>query len=354
MTLLVGFGAVNTGNNLLYLLLGVMLALIVLSGVLSESTLRALRAGRRLPQRAYAGQACVIEHWLENGKRRVPSFSLRLREQGTGLEGDQRPSSYLLRVDAGVRASGSARLVWPRRGLLEFSGFELSTRFPFGLFDKSRDLAAPASLLVYPARVPAPRLPPAGGLPQGLARRARAGRGEELFGLRDLRPGDDPRDLHPKVSAKRDRPIVREHEQPQHPRLTLCFDNRWPADDGTPALAARARAEYAVAACASLAEELTRAGWSLGLRTRACHLPPERGPQQLELILRELALLGFQGEPGRPPDEAPPPPPLPAAEACLLLGDPRALEPFAGGRLVATLPLEGALDPAGPAREGPP
>ena len=48
MTLLVGFGAINTGNNLLYLLLGMMLALILLSGVLSETTLRKLRVRRRL------------------------------------------------------------------------------------------------------------------------------------------------------------------------------------------------------------------------------------------------------------------------------------------------------------------
>ena len=36
LTVGVGFGAINTGNNLLYLLLGLMLSTIVTSGVLSE------------------------------------------------------------------------------------------------------------------------------------------------------------------------------------------------------------------------------------------------------------------------------------------------------------------------------
>ena len=48
----VGFAAINTGNNLLYLLLGMLLSLIVVSGVLSELSLRELTVVRRLPPRA--------------------------------------------------------------------------------------------------------------------------------------------------------------------------------------------------------------------------------------------------------------------------------------------------------------
>ena len=36
----VGLGALNTGNNLLYLVLGLLLSVIILSGVLSERCLR--------------------------------------------------------------------------------------------------------------------------------------------------------------------------------------------------------------------------------------------------------------------------------------------------------------------------
>ncbi|HZN92979.1 MAG TPA: DUF58 domain-containing protein, partial [Myxococcales bacterium] len=46
LTLGVGFGALNTGNNLLYLLLGLLLSMIVLSGVLSERALRDLQVRR--------------------------------------------------------------------------------------------------------------------------------------------------------------------------------------------------------------------------------------------------------------------------------------------------------------------
>ena len=40
ITLGVGFAAINTGNNLLYLLLGMLLSLIVVSGVMSDLSLR--------------------------------------------------------------------------------------------------------------------------------------------------------------------------------------------------------------------------------------------------------------------------------------------------------------------------
>ncbi|MGB1780177.1 MAG: hypothetical protein ACPHQP_11530, partial [Longimicrobiales bacterium] len=46
-TTAVGFAAMNTGNNLLYLLLGAMLGFIAVSGWLSEQAIRGLRVERR-------------------------------------------------------------------------------------------------------------------------------------------------------------------------------------------------------------------------------------------------------------------------------------------------------------------
>ena len=48
--LTVGFAAVNTGNNLLYLLLGAVLGFIALSGWLSEQALRGLEVRRVVPE----------------------------------------------------------------------------------------------------------------------------------------------------------------------------------------------------------------------------------------------------------------------------------------------------------------
>ena len=55
VTLGVGVAAVNTGNNLLYLALSLNLSLILLSGVLSEGTLRHVTLTTRLASEAFAG-----------------------------------------------------------------------------------------------------------------------------------------------------------------------------------------------------------------------------------------------------------------------------------------------------------
>jgi len=61
MTLLVGFGAINTGNNLLYLLLGMTLSLIVVSGMLSEQVINRVTVRHKLPGRLFARHPAPIE-----------------------------------------------------------------------------------------------------------------------------------------------------------------------------------------------------------------------------------------------------------------------------------------------------
>ncbi len=60
LTVGIGVGALNTGNNLLYLVLGFMLALIVLSGVLSERVVKDLRVRRLLPDGVWATEPFAL------------------------------------------------------------------------------------------------------------------------------------------------------------------------------------------------------------------------------------------------------------------------------------------------------
>src|SRR5207248_8376644 len=70
----VGFAAINTGNNLLYLLLGWLLSFIVASGILSERTLRGLRVERRPPPRVFASEPFLMEVVIKNGKPKRASY----------------------------------------------------------------------------------------------------------------------------------------------------------------------------------------------------------------------------------------------------------------------------------------
>ena len=67
MVVALGVAAINTGNNLLYLLVSLVLGLIVVSGVLSEQTMRGLRLTGAVPEEIYAGRPALFGKLLEVG-----------------------------------------------------------------------------------------------------------------------------------------------------------------------------------------------------------------------------------------------------------------------------------------------
>ena len=60
ITLGIGLGAMNTGNNLVYLVFGMMLGFITASGVISETSLRGIEADWIFPQELFAQTPLVI------------------------------------------------------------------------------------------------------------------------------------------------------------------------------------------------------------------------------------------------------------------------------------------------------
>src|SRR5450755_4484818 len=76
--ILVALAALNTGNNLLFLILSTLVASILMSGILSSITLSGLEMGLELPEHIFALQTVrsVIE--LRNEKLTLPSFSMRV------------------------------------------------------------------------------------------------------------------------------------------------------------------------------------------------------------------------------------------------------------------------------------
>lgn len=314
----VGFAAINTGNNLLYLLLGWLCSFIIASGVLSEGTLRRLTVERRPPPRIYAGQPFLMEVVIKNGKPRRASYSIEVEDLQGGTPIDKR--CYFLKIPEGKQQRTSYRHTFVRRGAYTLTGYRLATKFPFALFRKSRDVEAPLSLLVYPARVPVPRPPPRAAT-RGETTADRLGRRGEFFGLREHRIGDDRRDVHWKSSARTGRLLVREYEDELARKVAIGVDNALPADvrdalaGGSdddagppgpwsrglgglvPAHEAQVGAvERAISVAASLAAAYLEAGWTVELVARGCHVPAGAGPMHEARISRALATLPYASE----------------------------------------------------------
>jgi uncharacterized protein (DUF58 family) len=283
-TLLLGLAAINAGLNLLFLVWGMMLFLVLASGVLSELCLRHLQVSRKTPPAIHAGAPYLMGIALSNRKRRLPSFSVEVEDLVAGRPLDKR--CYFLKLPAGRTQETAYRHQITQRGRYLLTGFRLSTKFPFGLIQKSRDVADPHELLIYPAlvRVPESLLR---GFPatHGLGRQKWRSRSGDFIGLRDYRAGDDPRDIHWRSSARRGVPLVRESEDDEGLEATVLFDNALPSGVSRDAF------EASVSMAASVAHVLLQRGYRIGLGARAAEITPDGGPAQLTRILRFLALI---------------------------------------------------------------
>jgi uncharacterized protein (DUF58 family) len=222
----VGVAAINTGNNLLYLLLGMLLSLIIVSGVLSELSLRHLTVTRRLPPRAQVGRPHLVEIEVYNHKQRVPSYAIEVEDLRAGQPADKR--CFFLKISPRSAQVAAYRRTPARRGRDNHVGFRVATRFPFGLFEKSREVSAEDELIIYPAVDPV-RLPQteSGDRTGGESALGR-GSGDEIHGLRLMREGDDPRDIYWRKSTLPDQRVLRERATDTRRDVAFAIDSSHP------------------------------------------------------------------------------------------------------------------------------
>jgi uncharacterized protein (DUF58 family) len=219
----VGFAAINTGNNLLYLLLGMLLSLIVVSGVMSELSLRHLTVVRRLPPRAQVGRAHLVEIEVYNHKQRVPSYAIEIEDLRAGQPADKR--CFFLKISPRSAQVAAYRRTPARRGRDRHIGFRVATRFPFGLFEKSRELGADGDLIIYPAVDPVQLPVDQQGRRIGGDGAAGRGAGDEMIGVRPMREGDDPRDIYWRKSTIPRQLVLRERARETRQDVVLKLDN---------------------------------------------------------------------------------------------------------------------------------
>ena len=284
VTIGVGLGALNTGNNLLYLVLGLLLSLIVASGVLSERILKDLKVRRLLPDAAHAGEPFAMRY--EVSRQGGFGFALTLSELQPGLSGSAFVPIVGFKEPVMVRAQVTAA----RRGPHELGEVEVSTIFPFGLFSKTRRLELPDTLLVFPRRGFACTEPaethgaPAG---DGGNPRRRDGTGD-LLGLRELAEGEDARRVHWLKSAAAGKLLKVEREREERRQFVLT-------------VGAQLQGEALDRRCEELAamtRRLLDKGHEVGLSAAGHQIRPGGGPGHERRLLSALSWVGFE-EPAR-------------------------------------------------------
>lgn len=287
-----GFAAVNTGSNLLYLLLAMLLSLITASGVLSELSLRKLRWAIDFPNRGVAGTETLFPIQVTNRKRAFNSFSLDGEVHFANDPEILHYSPALLRLEPGNSDYLFPAVTFPRRGLYRVASFSIGTGYPFSFFRKSRNFKADYEVIVVPrgeTNVEEVFFAVATGFEEHANR---VGRGSEFFSVRPMQPGDEWRDVHWKQSARHNRFAVKEYEALTARRIYVRLVRRTtqPRTDKA--------GEAAIELAASVVKRLALAGFDVGLQSGTITIAPAAGANAVRHIFTRLALLDLESDHG--------------------------------------------------------
>ncbi|MFQ5927512.1 MAG: DUF58 domain-containing protein [Terriglobia bacterium] len=233
--------ALNTGNNLLFIILSSLLAGILISGIVSRMVLTGIRLDFLLPDHIFAQQPVRATVKLTNEKVTLPSFSLYVAGDGQaaaarrGLAARKPPgvlteTVYFPYIPRGKSAVQPVELLFARRGRYAQSGFRVSSKFPFGFLLKTRTLPAATDIVVYPPVHPTEEFYEILPLISGEMESFYRGRGHDLYAIRDYQPTDTARSVDWKASAKTQQLKVREFTREDERRVELVFDPFLPSD----------------------------------------------------------------------------------------------------------------------------
>lgn len=221
--LLVGVCAVQTGNNLLYLVFSLMVGLFLVSGWTSRSALQDLELEAIEEGNIFARVRGAIRVRLQDrAPRRIRALEVRLETDQARVE----PGFY-----GGGSSQGEALVILQaqpeRRGPCRLRSLELRTAYPFGFLEKTRRLPLEREILILPH--PRAAIPPMGL--RGESRRSLPKPGESApEGARPFREGDPLSRVHWKRTAQRGTPWVRTFEDEAPASIRLWLDLRlWSA-----------------------------------------------------------------------------------------------------------------------------
>ncbi len=304
-------GAINSQNNLLFWAFGLAIAGMLVSGVISGTGLMGLRV-ERLPVRdARLGEPSVVRYRVRNRNRLMHAFGLTIEELPRASRKApaetwpgffNAPSTFVLQARARRDVTAEALMLPKTRGVASLRVMRISSSFPFGLVRKSVLLEQEATAVVLPARVQLSRSlrrDVRACAESGTQVSTRVGMGDDFFGVREYVPGDSPRQIAWRASARVGELLVRQTSAPAPHRLWVVLD-----------LLSAARtdwsSELAIAASAELLREASIQGYAAGLCVPGFGIVevPRQGPRYVAQLELRLARLDTQ-KPGTGRDEIP-------------------------------------------------
>lgn len=251
--------AFNSGVNLLYLLGSMLLAYMLCAVAFGLWNMAGVRGEVLGPLRFDETEEPRFQvRWTNTGRRRA--YDLRLRPAFRDRR--QAPEARLAMLEPG--ASETAHTEGPRltRGVYDLTRFLVESPYPIGFMRTQRRFTEPRprELVVMP-RVLDVDFTEAFGTDQTLEGEDifmhGAKGGSNYYGVRPYMPGDPLKAVHWKATARSDRVLVKEFQQPLQARYYLFLDMDAAQQVGE---GEESNLEYLVRLAASLGRHLSRSG----------------------------------------------------------------------------------------------
>ena len=228
-------GSLLGHTNMLMLVFAMMAGPFVINGWMAYHMLSSCQANRSLPPRVMSGELFSVELALENTQPWLSLWMMQVHDLASHASENLTPTLLFSCIPGRSRRIGHYQLRLRRRGIYQFGPLTVSSRFPLGLIERRRIFARYGELKVYPR---AGRLTESGrqrllGTAELLSEhRARTGEFQDEFHhLREYRPGDNPRAIHWRSSARRGTLVLRAFQQNREQHLAVVLDFWKPALD---------------------------------------------------------------------------------------------------------------------------
>lgn len=235
---MIGFvilGAVVRNVNLLIILAGTMIGFLLIQWRVSARSIYGITARRKLPRNIQARKPFDVEVSVTNPKRFLGAWWIVVEDRITkqsqlSLVGGAAQTIGMLFSTLPPRSTRIQRYqcLVPNRGAYQLLGMEITTRFPLGLMKGILPPSGQDLIIVQPAI--GKLLPSWTDLFETKRAGARHRQSRsisdegEFFGLRSYRPGDSPRLIHWRSSARYGELMVKQFQRTETREFVIVLD----------------------------------------------------------------------------------------------------------------------------------
>lgn len=273
LTIMLGFSAVNTGNNLIYLVASGFLSFMGVSGLLGRGNLPKIDTRINLPDEIFADTEIPVGVTLINKRGILPAFLIRVWVH----------DRYILFPFVNTKSEDTkyTTIVFTERGRKKLKNIHICSVFPFNFFMRCRKIGEDKEIIVLPMpkRCEIDDLMKKDKKFNGQLSSDKKGYESELLSIRDYTKTDPMKYINWKASAKTGELKTKELSSSVQMPVVIDFEETEIKDT-----------EERISCITYMIIKLLKKNIPVGLRIRGSLYKPDVTKQHRLTLLTELAL----------------------------------------------------------------